>query len=91
MNEAGELPELLTAIISDIGYQGHLEQDDPESAGTRKFMSPSEIASRLPDVPQRNTLQIIERLRESRVIEGREREVGRLVLVEGEPGRRVLA
>ncbi len=27
--------ELLTAIVSDIGYQSHLEADDPESAGTR--------------------------------------------------------
>ncbi|MCB1185195.1 UvrD-helicase domain-containing protein [bacterium] len=33
--EGEPVPELLTAIITDTGYQGHLEQDDPESAGTR--------------------------------------------------------
>jgi DNA helicase-2/ATP-dependent DNA helicase PcrA len=35
---AGEglsVPDLLTAILSDTGYQGHLEADDPETAGSR--------------------------------------------------------
>ncbi len=33
--EGCSIHSLLTAIISDIGYQGHLEADDPETAGTR--------------------------------------------------------
>ena len=33
--EGEPLHDLLTTIISDIGYQGHLEAEDPESAGSR--------------------------------------------------------
>jgi len=34
--QAGEpIPDLLTTIIGDVGYRGHLEADDPETAGTR--------------------------------------------------------
>ena len=34
-SEGEPIHDLLTTIISEIGFQGHLEDDDPESAGTR--------------------------------------------------------
>ncbi len=30
-----QIHQLLTTIVSDVGYQSHLEADDPETAGTR--------------------------------------------------------
>ena len=33
--ESAPLPDLLQAVLKDIGYQEHLDADDPESAGQR--------------------------------------------------------